>query len=82
MNQQSRYIKCFKRGRIPSEPQVLVLVTLECYGSLVPERIKVHKMTASFTKKAVSEKYMGVITNNQLDQGSTVMVRLQDKCNS
>lgn len=84
MNQQSRYItfKSFKRGGILSELQVLLSVSLECYGSLVPERIKVHKMTARFTKKTVSEKYLGVILSNQLDQGSIVMVRLQDKCKS
>lgn len=68
MNQWSRYttFKSFKRGGIPSKLEVLVLASLECYGSLVPERTKVHKITASFTKKEVNVKYLGAMINNQL----------------
>lgn len=47
--------KGFKRGGILSELQVLVLASLEYHGSLVPERAKVHMMSANFTKKSLSE---------------------------
>lgn len=71
MNQQSKYItfKSFKRGGIPSELHILILVGLECYGSLVPKRTKVHKMTASFTKKALSKKYLGSYEEQSVGPG-------------
>lgn len=42
----------------------------------------VPKKTCQFLQKDVSEKYLGVMMNNLLDQGFIVKARLQNKCKS